>query len=441
MSGASPLARKLGFFSAAMVVVSSMVGGGVFLNPTLVARILHAPGLILSAWALGGVLALAGAFVFSELSTVLPYAGGEYAFLREAFHPFVGFLYGWTLLFVIGAGAVAVMAVGISTYVVQLLHWPAHLSGALALALVLALSAYHALGIRAGVVLVNVITSAKLLVLGALIVAALAGPASGSAVHPSPFPEPGGFALGSSMLAALVPVMYAYSGWEKLGYIAEEVIDPVRTLPRALLVGVALVIGIYLASNAAYLHVLGAGGLAASDTPALAVAAATWGERGRRLLGVMVIASMFSTLNLTLMTTPRVYYAMARDGLFFRSLGRISPRFQAPTVAILLQGSVGGLLAAAGTYGRLVDYKVLGDWVFLSLCGVALLRLRRKLPDAARPIPVPFYPFTPLALSAAGALMVANALVTNPWHTAQGFAVIALGVPAFFLWWRAPTGA
>ncbi len=233
--------------------------------------------------------------------------------------------------------------------------------------------------------------------------------------------------------------MYAYSGWEKLGYIAEEVIDPVRTLPRALLVGVALVIGIYLASNAAYLHVLGAGGLAASDTPALAVATATWGERGRRLVGVMVIASMFATLNLTLMTTPRVYYAMARDGLFFRSLGRISPRFRAPTVAILLQGTVGGLLAAAGTYGRLVDYKVLGDWVFLSLCGVALLRLRRKLPNAARPIPVPLYPFTPLALSVAGCLIVANALVTNPWHTAQAFAVIALGIPAFFFWWRAPT--
>ncbi len=403
------------------------------------ARILHTPGLILFAWALGGLLALAGAFVFSELSTVLPYAGGEYAFLREAFHPFVGFLYGWTLLFVIGAGAVSVMAVGISTHLVQLLHWPSALSGPLALALVLALSGYHALGIRAGVVLVSVITSAKLLVLGALIVGALSGPASSSAEPSATFPPSTGLALGSSMLAALVPVMYAYSGWEKLGYIAEEVIDPLRTLPRALLVGVALVIAIYLTSNAGYLHVLGAGGLAAeAATPALAVAAASWGERVRRLMGVMVIASMFATLNLTLMTTPRVYYAMARDGLFFRSLGQISARFRAPTIAILLQGTVGGLLAAAGSYGRLVDYKVLGDWVFLSLCGVALVRLRRKLPDAARPVSVPLYPFTPLALSVAGALMVANALVANPWHTAQGFAVIALGIPAFFLWWRKP---
>ncbi len=435
-----PLARKLGFLSAALIVVSSMLGGGIFINPTLVARILQTPGQILMAWALGGLLALAGAFVFSELSTVLPSAGGEYAFLREAFHPFVGFLYGWTLLFVIGAGAVAVMAVGISTYGIQLLGWPPALAGPLALALVLALSGYHALGIRAGVVLVNAITSAKLLVLGALVVAALAEPASRTGPAAA-LPEARGLALGSAMLAALVPVMYAYSGWEKLGYIAEEVIDPVRNLPRALLVGVVLVIGIYLASNAAYLHVLGAGGLAASNTPALAVASATWGERGGRLLGVMVIASMFATLNLTLMTTPRVYYAMARDGLFFRRLGRISTRFQAPTVAILLQGTVGGLLAAAGTYGRLVDYKVLGDWVFLGLCGIALLRLRRKLPGAARPIPVPLYPLTPLALSAAGALMVANALVTNPWHTAQGFAVIALGIPAFFLWWKAPAKA
>ncbi len=428
-----PLTPTLGLFSALMVVVSAMVGGGIFISPSLVAGILRAPALILAGWALGGGLALIGAFVFAELATVVPRSGGEYAFLREAFHPFVGFLYAWTLLFVIGSGAVSALAVALSEYLVRLLQWPHTAVGPLALTVVIALTTYHALGIRPGMILVNVLTVSKLTALLALFAAAILMPVAAvtEPVTTTVAAPTDGFGTLSMLLAALVPVMYVYSGWQKLSYVAEEVLQPLRNLPRAILLGVPLVVALYLLANLAYLRVLGASGLASTQTPAADVAIRLWGQRGGRFIGAVVIASIFGSLNLALMTTPRVYYALARDGLLWGRVAHVSERFRVPTAAILLQGAVGAALAATGSFGRLVEYKVFGEWVFLMLSGLALLRLRHRLPFADRPLPVPFYPLTPIVFFLAAAGIVINALLADTVHALEGLAVIACGVPAY----------
>jgi APA family basic amino acid/polyamine antiporter len=437
---ATHFARRLGLFSAVMIVVSAIIGGGIFINPYLVAQIVRTPVLILAAWAAGGAIALAGAFVFAELSTVLPRVGGQYAFFREAFHPWVAFLQGWTLLLLVESGAVAAIAVTLAEYLVRLLHIDApHIVPALAVAILVVLCGYHALGIRPGAILINVVTAGKTLVLVALVGGALIfGPrVSGLVLHPATPPEIGGFGLVTAFFAALVPVMFAYGGWQNLNYVAEEVIDPLRNLPRALLIGVLGVVVVYVSANIAYVHVLGAASLAATRTPAADAAAALWGEPGAALLSAVVVVSTFGFLNLALMAPPRVYYAMAADGLFFGSMARVSPRFKAPTAAILLQGGLAAALALTSTYERLLQFAVIGDSAFFVLTGVALLVFRRTLPDAPRPVPVPLYPWLPLAFIGAELALLVNLFVTDPRHALGGAAIVVAGVPVYFFWaWR-----
>lgn len=431
----SPFARRLGLFSASVVVVSGIVGGGIFINPYLVAKLLHTPGLILAAWVAGGLLALCGAFVFAELSTVMPRVGGQYAFFREAFGPLFGFLHGWTLLLIISSGAVAAIAVALADYAIRLTHWPTAVGLPLAVGLLLALSGYHALGMRPGAVLLNVVTTSKVLVLVALIVAglmAVRSPESATAA-----PAGSGIGLASSFLAALFPIMFAYGGWQNLNFVAEEVVSPLRNLPRAILIGVGLVIAVYLGANLAYLRVLSASGLALTHTPAADAAGRVWGEGGARVMSVVILISLFGYLNLALMTAPRVFYAMAADGLFFRAVGRVSPRFHAPAVAILLQGGLGAALALTAAYGKLVSFAVFGDWVFLSLAGAALIVFRRTLPDAPRTVPAPLYPLTPALFVLSGVAILVNGFITDLPNALGCSALIALGVPVYYLWARA----
>jgi len=431
LSEASPFARRLGLFSASVVVVSGIVGGGIFINPYLVARLLPSSGLILGAWAAGGLLALCGAFVFAELSTVLPRVGGQYAFFRRAFGPLVGFLHGWTLLVVISSGAVAAIAVALADYLVRLTGWPPAIGVPLSVGLLIALSGYHALGVRPGAVLLNLVTTSKILVLAALTVAGLMAV---RAPEMAPSPLLAGPGLISSFVAALFPIMFAYGGWQNLNFVAEEVENPLRNLPRAILIGVSLVVLVYLAANLAYLRVLSASGLAATHAPAADVAGRVWGETGAKVMSLVIIVSLFGYLNLALMTAPRVYYAMAADGLFFRAVGRVSPRFQAPAAAILLQGMFAAALALSATYARLVSFAVFGDWVFFSLAGVALLVLRRTMPEAPRSLPAPLYPWTPALFVLSGLAILVNGFVTDLPNALGCSALIGAGVPAYFLW-------
>lgn len=433
-------ARTLTLFDATMIVISGIIGSGIFINPYVVAQAVETPFLILAVWAAGGVIALFGAFVFAELGTVMPRVGGQYAFFREAFHPLVAFLHGWALLLIVQSGATAAVAVAFSQYVARLVAMPEGSGALLAAAILLALGAFHALGIKPGAVVVNVITFGKTLALVALIVGAflLLRHDSGLTFEPAIPPALGGLPLVSAFFAGLVPAMFAYGGWQNLNYVAEEVRDPVRNLPRAVLIGVFCVIAVYVSANVAYVHVLSAPVLAATRTPAADVAARLMGETGARVVSLLIVVSTFGFLNLALLSAPRVYYAMAADGLFFRSLARLSPRFRAPTAAILLQAGLAAFFALSRSYDRLLSYAVFADWVFFALSGAALLVFRRKLPDAPRPFPVPGYPWVPLLFILAGVGIVVNIFFTDTQNALIGTAIFALGVPVYFFWssWR-----
>ena len=418
-----------------MIVVSGIIGSGIFINPYVVAQAVETPFLIVAVWVAGGVIALFGAFVFAELGTVLPRVGGQYAFYREAFHPLVAFLHGWSLLWIIQSAATAAVAVAFAQYLARLVALPAGLDAPLAVAVLLLLAGFHALGIKPGAMVLNAITFTKTLALALLIVGAFVlARRSGFTLHPLAPAGRRGLPLLSAFLAGLVPTMFAYGGWQSLNYVAEEVRDPVRTLPRATLLGVLTVIAVYVAANVAYVHVLGAPALAATRTPAADAAFRLFGAAGARTVALLVVVSTFGFLNLALLAAPRVYYAMAQDGLFFRSLARLSPRFRAPTAAILLQGGVAALFALTRAYDRLLGYVVFADWIFFSLAGIALLVLRRKLPAAPRPYPTPGYPWVPLLFTLAGAGIVGNLFVTGLADALAGTAVIALGVPVYFFW-------
>ena len=429
------LARKLSLFDATMIVVSGIIGAGIFFTPAVVAQTVRTPFLISAVWAAGGLVALAGAFVFAELSTVLPRAGGQYAFFREAFHPLLGFLYGWALLLIIYAGGTAAVAMACAEYSARLAGIPPALVRPLAVGIVLLLVGFHSLGIKPGALLLNVITAGKMLALAALIVLAflLAGKAGVSAEPLLPA-GPGAARLVSTFFAGLVPALFAYGGWQTVSYVAEELRDPLRDLPRAILAGVACVIAVYLGANFAMLRVLSASGLAATSTPAADAAALVAGPWGARAMGALIVASTFGFLNHALMTAPRVYYAMAADGLFFRAVARVHPRTRAPVAAIVTQGALACAFALTNSYARLLGYVVFADWLFFALAGVALIVLRRKLPGAARPHPVPFYPFTPLVFALFGFIIVLNTFVTDTGNALVGTAILAAGVPAYYLW-------
>jgi APA family basic amino acid/polyamine antiporter len=416
-----------------MIVVSGIIGSGIFINPYVVAQRVETPFLILAVWVAGGVIALCGALVYAELATVLPRVGGQYAFFREAFHPIVGFLYGWSLMWIIQSGATAAVAVACGQYVARVAGLPASAASPIAVGLLVVLVVFHSLGIKPGSVLVNIVTLFKTLAIAALVVAAFAV-AHASGLHldvPTTLHGPG---LASAFFAALVPAMFAYGGWQNAAYVAEEIRDPERNLPRAILIGVAIVIAVYVTANIAYVHVLGAPALAATRTPAADLATAVLGDTGADAIGVLIIISTFGYLNLALMTAPRVYYAMARDGVFFSSVARVSERTHVPVAAIATQGLLAAAFALLDTYDALLGYAVFADWIFLALAGVALLVFRRTRADAPRPYPVPLYPLVPLVFVVAAFGIVANTFVADPRDALIGTAVIALGVPVFFAW-------
>lgn len=435
------LARKLGPLDATMIVVSGIIGSGIFINPSLVAQQVDTPFLILAVWVLGGVIALCGAFVFAELGTVVPRAGGQYAFFRDAFHPLIGFLHGWSLLLIIQSGATAAVAVACGQYLVELAGLPAGWVTPIAIALLLGLVVLHGSGIKPGAILINVVTIGKTCAIAALVIGALAvAGRSGLSFDPAVPPRLHGPGLVSALFAGLVPAMFVYGGWQNANFVVEEVRDPERNLPRAILLGVMIVIAVYVTANVAYVHVLSAPELAASKTPAAELATRVLGRRGAGAMSVLVIASTFGFLNLALMTAPRVYYAMARDGLFFARVARVSPRSHVPVAAIATQGVLAAAFALSNTYDRLVGYAVFADWIFFALAGVALMVFRRTRPDAPRPYRAPLYPVLPLVFSVAGFGIVANMFVADPGNAVIGSAIVALGVPVFFTWrrWRRP---
>jgi len=426
------LARRLGLFDATMLVMGGIVGSGIFMNPYVVARQVHTPFLILSAWVLGGMIALAGAFIYAELAALRPEVGGQYAYVRDAFHPAAAFVYGWGLLLVTQSGGMAAVAATFGRYVRELTGLALDEAGVAVTAL-LVLTAINCYGVRAGATVQNGLMVLKIGAVLGLVAAGwfLVRPAS-----PGPHPvldRPLSFGLLTAMGAALVPVLFAYGGWQTSSFVAAELRRPERDLPRGLLLGVSGVILLYLAVNAVSVRALGPEGLAATTTPASTVMRLALGDRGASLIAAGIAVSTLGFLSQGILTAPRVYYAMAEDGLFFRAVGFLHPRTQVPVVAIALQGLLAAVIALSGRYEQILNYVVSVDFIFFGVTGASLFVFRRRQGPAAS-FRTPGHPATTIFFVAACFLVVINTVYTYPANTLIGLVILLAGVPVYFLW-------
>jgi basic amino acid/polyamine antiporter, APA family len=431
---AARLEPRLGIWSTAAILIGVTIGSGIFRVPAVAAAETGALGAMFLLWVVGGLVALFGALTIAELAAMYPRAGGIYVFLKEAYGPEVAFLFGWTRLLVIQPAVIGAIALICAAYVNAFVPLTPGQVRLLAASIIVVLAAANYRSMAWGAWVQNVSTVAKvvaLLVLAAAIF--LLGDPGGGAFAGEMRWSP---ATWSGFGMALLAVMWTYDGWIDATYVAEEVRDPGRTLPRALAGGVLAVIGVYLVVNAAYLLALSMDEMAASELVAADAAMAVFGPIGASLVAGLVILSTFGALNGVTMTGPRVFFAMARDGLFFRPVAAVHPAFGTPHVAIGLAAGLGILYVSVRTFEQLAEAFVLGIWPFYVLCVLAVFLLRRRRPGAPRPYRAWGYPLVPVLFLMASLAMLGNALVRQPLSTLLGFGIILSGVPVYRLWTR-----
>lgn len=432
------LPRRLGFWSAVAVLVGSTIGGGIFRTPAVIAERVPAAGPMFGVWVLGGLLALCGALTYAELAGLFPRSGGVYVYIREGFGRLPAFLFGWTELVLIRASALGAISTPFAEYLLRSVgRDPAlpenaglvHYVAAAAIALTAALNYY---GVRWSALVLNLTTAAKYGALLLLVVLAFfvgRGDVAHFTVPAGPL-TPGLFGL------ALVSVLWAYDGWGDLSFVGGEVKDPERNLPRALVVGTAAIIAIYLLVNAAYLYLLPLDRMARSPLVAADAAQVVLGQFGIGAVSVVVMLATFSTLVGSILTAPRIFFAMADDGLFFRVVAKVHPRHQTPSSAIVLTACLGVGFVLLRTFEQLADQFVVAIFPFYALAAAAVFVLRRRQPDRPRPVRVLGYPVVPLLFVLATFVILGNALWSHPRETGFAFLVILLGVPVYAWWTR-----
>ena len=433
------LPRTLGLRDLILLTIGSVIGSGIFLVPGAVLR--QVDGFILPAmlvWLVGGILSLLGALTYSELGAMKPAAGGLYVYIRDCFGRFPAFLFGWTLFFVISSGAVATLAVAFSAYLGEIVPLTPLLAKLIAVLMIAVVTLVNVFGTRASANLQNWTTAAK--VIGILVMSVVllwlgrGFQGSGPVLWPTQFNE----SLASGFGLAMIGVLWAYEGWQFVTYSAGEVDNAKRNLPLGLVIGTAALIGIYLIANFGYLAALGPTGVADSDRLAATAVATVVNPAAAKLITIMILISIFSAANGTMLTSPRVYYAMAADGLFFRRLAEVHPRFKTPTFAIVASAVWSAILAASGTFEQLLTYVVFVGWAFYALAAASIFVYRKRMPEADRPYRVPAYPLTPLLFIVAAAALVINTVVTQPARAAVGIGIVLLGAPAYLVWRARP---
>lgn len=421
-----------------MIVMGGIIGGGIFVNPAEVARLVGTPGLSQLAWAVGGLIALIGAFVYAELAARRPAVGGQYAYLRDAYHPLVAFLYGWTLLLVVQTGGMAAAAMIFGRYARELTGITAPES-VIAIATLTALTIINCIGVRAGSNVQSFFMMVKLVVIATVVGCAFFLVRGHSSAAPSTVTTSGP-ALG--VMTALVPILFTYGGWQTASFVSGEMRDPQRDLPRGLLAGVVGVVIVYLLVNTAFLSSLGVDGLAQSKAPASDVMRLRFGASGARFVAAGIAISTVGFLSQSMLTAPRVYYAMARDGVFFKRIGELGARSRVPVAAIVLQGICASGIAYWGKFSQVLNYVVSIDVLFFGLTGAALLVYRRRADAGAPPpIKVPLHPATTIAFVAACWAISLTTIINAPRDAGGGVAILALGVPVYFLWARRKSAA
>jgi len=426
------LPREIGVLGSTAIVVGTIIGSGIFLVPHNVAQQVGSVFSLYLVWIVGGALALAGALSLAELGAAMPEAGGIYVYLRESYGKLFAFLYGWGSLLVIDAGSAATLAVAFGIYAsafFPLTPLEQKMLGAFVIAV---LTLINILGVRKGTAVQTIFTIAKLGGLAIIIGCAIFLPPLAPAVAAHPLPTP--HTTLSSFGVALVGVLWAYQGWHQLSYTAGEVKNPSKVLPIGFFIGTSIIVIVYLAANAAYLHVLPLPVMAEHQRVAATAMQFLIGPRGARFVSALILCSIFGALNGTILTAPRVYYAMAKDGVFFRIVARIHPRFQTPAVALILLGGWSALLAVSGSFEQLYTYVIFAMWIFSGAAIAGVIILRRRLPNLHRPYMVWGYPFLPIAFILASVAIVANTLVTKPLESLLGLSIVLAGIPLYFIW-------
>jgi APA family basic amino acid/polyamine antiporter len=437
MSAPAPkLVRLLGGRDAALIVMGGIIGSGIFMNPSVVARFVGGGFLVMAVWIAGGLIALLGAGIFAELAARRPQDGGLYAYLRDAFHPALAFIFGWTLLLVSQSGGMAAAAVTFANYFATLTTWHASNAG-VAVVAIGTFTAVNALGVRTGTTTQNAFMVLKILAIAAFAAIGLFVAHTTAAAVPVHVPPGGTLAV---IGLAMVPVLFAYSGWQTSSFMTAELHQPQKTLPRGLIAGVVLVVALYLAVNATCLRVLGIGGLAATSTPASQVAGIAFGPIGLQIMAAVIALSTLGFLSNQILTSPRVYFQMAADGTFFKQLAWVNARTHAPVLAILLQGLIAIVIALSGSYDQILNYVTCNDYIFFGLAAIALIVFRnRDARDPTAPKPffrMPGHPVTTLLFLAAAWYVVGDTVLKSPHDTGIGIAILLSGLPVYLLFTR-----
>ena len=444
------LRKGFGPLDGASIIVSNVIGSGIFIVPIFVAQAVPNPIAILSVWFIGGVLAFAGAMAYAELASLRPRAGGEYVYLHEAFGPVVGFLAGWTSFVAGFSGAIAASAVGFVTYLERFFFTAGDTESILslsfglvtlsispqsmiALGLIAVFTVVHIVGIGPGGLVQNVLATLKVVLLLAFVV--LGFSFTGSTI------VAGCGTLGpvtmSTLLLALIPVMFSYSGWNAATYVAEEIKDPGRNIPLAMGIGTALVVTIYLLLNFLYLYALPVSTLATVETRVIdATAGQLFGPAVAAPLAIASAAMIAASVSAMVLAGPRVYYAMAQNGQFFSAMARIHPRYRTPAIAIVAQSLWASVLVLTGTFEQLVEYTGFAVVLFAGFAVSAVFVLRHRHPNAHRPFKAWGYPVAPLVFVSGSFMMVVNAVFRSPVTSLAGLAIIAAGVPVYFAVWK-----
>ena len=429
------LERTLRQRDVALLVVGNVIGSGIFIVPaTVLSQVGGDVGTAQLVWLIGGILSLLGALTFGELGAMKPHAGGLYVYLRDAFGPFLAFLFGWTLFFGIAGGSVAALARAFVGYSGEFIPLSAAAGRFVATVMVVSVTAINIAGTRKSTKVTNWATGFKL---GALFLIAFAlismGPgvrAQGGSLVPQ------GLSIGvlPAVGAGLIGVFWAYEGWQWVTFTAGETIDPGRTFPRGIAIGTALIVLVYSLANIGYIAALGPERASTSPSIASTAVETLFGRTASHLVAAAILVSIFSAANATVLTASRVFYAMARDGLFFRRMAEIHPSLGTPAISIAAFGLWSVVLASNGTFEQLLTYVVFTGWIFYALSASTLFVLRRTEPEAKRPFRVPGYPLTPLLFVLAAAAVVINTLVTQPVQGLLGILVVLVGTPIYFVW-------
>ena len=441
-SSAAPtdLKRELGLFDATMINAGTTIASAIFIVPAAVAAAVHGTALMTVVWIVGGIVSLLGALSVAELAAMYPEAGGQYAYLREAYGTVWAFLYGWATFAVINTASIAAIAVGFARYIGFFIPLSELAIRVVAIASIAALTWLNCRGVRLGATTQNIFTSLKIAALVAIIGTSFVLPGGGSSHFQPLWPARAEGSLIGPFGVAMIAVLWAYDGWIESTYVGSEIIDPGKNLPRSIIYSTLMVMALYVLASVAFTYVLSPAVEAKSTLVASDAAKVTMGAFGAALVAAAILISTLGANNGLILTAARIPYAMARGGLFFRSQAYVHPRFGTPTVALVTQGIVGAALTAFGTYDLLFTCVVFAEFLFFALSAGAVIKLRRTAPLVARPYRTWGYPVTPIIFIAFAIWLVYNTIVETPKYSAIGAGLILLGLPGYYYWRRPRPG-